>query len=139
MPTSLYDGNDPDPELVDQSLCGGTTNNELGCGNQSTRWIGFVDNSAIARVQKVMLIVEDDDRTTGNNNADSEHLSFIGANAVRPPDVLLVKRITAVNGNRTVNLNDNTPQLVMPLIGQKLRSQTIFLLIRSMGADVPLN
>ena len=111
VPTSLYDGNDPDPELVDQSLCGGTTNNELGCGNQSTRWIGFVDNSAIARVQKVMLIVGDDDSAPGNNNADSEHLSFIGANSVltvSAPQVLLAKRITAINGNRIANPNDNT-------------------------------
>ncbi|MBT9313982.1 hypothetical protein [Leptothoe spongobia] len=109
VPNSLYDGNEPDPELVVQSLCGGTVNNEPGCGNQSTRWISFVDNGAIARVQKVMLIVGDDDSTAGNNNADSEHLSFIGANVVRPPEVLLVKRITAINGNRTENPNDSTP------------------------------
>ncbi|NEZ63965.1 DUF11 domain-containing protein [Leptolyngbyaceae cyanobacterium CCMR0082] len=108
-PNSLYDSNEPDPELVVQSLCGGTANNEPGCGNQSTRWIGFVDNGEIERIQKVMLIVGDDDSTAGNNNADSEHLSFIGANVFRPPEVLVVKRITAINGNRTVNLNDNTP------------------------------
>jgi len=111
-PTSLYDGNAPDPELVDQSLCGGTANNEPGCGNQATRWIGFVDDTEIARVQKVMLIVGDDDSIVGNNNADSEHLSFLGANTVittSDPNVLLAKRITAINGNRIANPNDNTP------------------------------
>ena len=108
-PMSLYDGNAPDPEPVDQSLCGGTTNNEPGCGNQATRWISFVDGSEIARVQKVMLIVGDDDSAIGNNNADSEHLSFLGANRVNGPHVLLAKRITAINGNRITNPNDNTP------------------------------
>ena len=108
VPTSLYDGNAPDPELINQSLCGGTGNDEPGCGNRSTRWISFVDSSA--RVQKVMLIVGDDDSAAGNNNADSEHLSFIGANTVvSPPEILLVKRITAINGNRMANPNDNTP------------------------------
>lgn len=110
-PTVLFDGNVPDPDIVDQGLCGGTGNNEPGCGNNATRWVSFVDSSARARVQKVMLIVGDDDSAVGNNNGDSEHISFIGANQVSietGPNVLLVKRITAINGNRTVNLNDNT-------------------------------
>lgn len=110
--TTLYDGNAPDPEIVDQGLCGGTTNNEPGCGNQSTRWISFVDGSGVSRVQQVVLIVGDDDSAIGNNNGDSEHISFIGANrvlAVNRPQVLLVKRITAINGDRSVNPNDNTP------------------------------
>ena len=111
-PTTLYDGNAPDPAIVDQSLCGGTANNEPGCGNHSTRWVGFVDDSGIPRVQQLMLIVGDDDSAVGNNNGDSEHISFIGANRILPdssPQVHLVKRITAINGNRTVNQNDNTP------------------------------
>lgn len=107
--TTLYDGNPPDPEIVDQSLCGGTDNNEPGCGNQSTRWVGFVDSSGASRVQQILLIVGDDDSATGNNNGDSEHISFIGANPTNRPQVLLVKRITAINGNRSVNPNDNTP------------------------------
>ncbi|MBE9066388.1 DUF11 domain-containing protein [Leptolyngbya cf. ectocarpi LEGE 11479] len=107
--TTLYDGNAPDPEIVNQSLCGGTTNNEPGCGNQSTRWVSFVDSSSVPRVQQVVLIVGDDDSATGNNDGDSEHISFIGANLANPPQVLLVKRITAINGNRSINPNDNTP------------------------------
>ncbi|MEM7064144.1 MAG: hypothetical protein AAF572_13400 [Cyanobacteria bacterium P01_B01_bin.77] len=110
--TTLYDGSAPDPEIVDQSLCGGTTNNEPGCGNQSTRWVSFVDDSGVPRVQQAVLIVGDDDSAIGHNNGDSEHISFIGANqvlALNRPQVLLVKRITAINGNRSVNPNDNTP------------------------------
>jgi uncharacterized repeat protein (TIGR01451 family) len=56
--------------------------------------------------------VGDDDSTVGNNDGDSEHLSFIGANSTSTTataNLLLVKRITAINGDRTKNPNDNTP------------------------------
>jgi uncharacterized repeat protein (TIGR01451 family) len=106
-PTNMYDGNPPVLQAVNQSLCGGNANTEPGCGNQSTRWIGFVDSSTIARVKQVLVIVGDDDL---NDNGDSEHLSFIGVNlipAANKPNLLLVKRITAING-ATSNPNDNT-------------------------------
>jgi hypothetical protein len=73
-------------------------------------------------VKKMLVIVGDDDLGgTGN----SEHLSFIGATLAEAtpssPNLLLVKRITAING---VNLNqfvnhpgtndDNAPNWPLP-------------------------
>jgi trimeric autotransporter adhesin len=64
---------------VDQSQCGGATNPN-GCGNNTTRWIGFID--ATARVKQALVIVGDDDSTAGSNNGNQESLSFIGANLI---------------------------------------------------------
>jgi uncharacterized repeat protein (TIGR01451 family) len=92
---------------VDQAQCG-TSFTDRGCGNKSTRWIGFVDG--MARVKQALVIVGDDDF---GDVGDTEHMSFIGANLVpaiaSSPKVLLVKRITAINDNRITNLNDSTP------------------------------
>lgn len=96
-PNQISDGNST--QQVDQSQCG-NSGNDTGCGNESTRWVGFIDNNAIPRVKQVLVIVGDDDL---NDNGDTEILSFIGANVVQGnPNVLLIKRITAVNGE-TVN------------------------------------
>ncbi len=64
---------------VDQSQCGGSTNPN-GCGNNTTRWIGFID--ATARVKQALVIIGDDDSTAGSNNGNQESLSFIGANVI---------------------------------------------------------
>ncbi|MEM8806179.1 MAG: hypothetical protein AAGF01_09145 [Cyanobacteria bacterium P01_G01_bin.38] len=107
-PNNLIESSGTTP--IDQADCG-TSATDRGCGNKSTRWIGFVDNAAAPRIAQMLLIVGDDD--DGGNGA-SEHISFIGANiiVVSDPAVLLVKRITAINGetNRTLaggqNLSD---------------------------------
>ena len=57
---------------LDQNTCGGIN----GCGNNSTRWVGFVDNSSIPRVSKVLVIVGGDN---AGENGNLQHLSFIGA------------------------------------------------------------
>jgi uncharacterized repeat protein (TIGR01451 family) len=108
-PRDIFDAIAPDPETGNQAVCGGLANDELGCGNQSTRWVAFVDSSAIPRVKQVLVIVGDDDGTPGNNDGDSEHLSFIGANApvATSPNLLLVKRITAINATSIPNLFDD--------------------------------
>jgi uncharacterized repeat protein (TIGR01451 family) len=104
-PTTMYDGTPPDPEAVNQSQCGASPGTDVGCGNNSTRWVGFVDSSAVPRVYQVLVIVGDDDF---NDNGDTEIMSFIGANVISgSPNVLLVKRITAVNGSTTTNGGDN--------------------------------
>lgn len=95
-PNQISDGNNT--QTVDQSQCG-NSGNDTGCGNQSTRWVGFIDDNATPRVKQVLVIVGDDDF---NDNGDTEILSFIGANVVAGnPNVLLIKRITAVNGTTT--------------------------------------
>ncbi|MBV6626028.1 MAG: hypothetical protein KI793_24365 [Rivularia sp. (in: Bacteria)] len=97
QPNQISDGNST--QAVNQSQCG-NSGNDTGCGNESTRWVGFIDNNAIPRVKQVLVIVGDDDI---NDNGDTEILSFIGANIVQGnPNVLLIKRITGINGE-TIN------------------------------------
>lgn len=106
QPTTLYDGNPPDPEAVDQAQCGSSATN-IGCGNSSTRWVGFVDNNPTPRVSQVLVIVGDDDF---NDDGDTEILSFIGANIIpvtASPNLLLVKRITAINGVELTDFIDD--------------------------------
>jgi hypothetical protein len=67
-----------------QSVCGtnNTTTdliNKMGCGHNTTRFIGF--SSAEALVLKMLIIVGDDDNFADNpedNNGNTEHISFIG-------------------------------------------------------------
>ncbi|MEM7793681.1 MAG: hypothetical protein AAF579_04405 [Cyanobacteria bacterium P01_C01_bin.118] len=60
------------PPTVDPSLCGSAT--FRGCGNRTTRWIGFVDDAT--QVKQMLVVVGDDaPGDTGNR----EHISFIGA------------------------------------------------------------
>lgn len=91
--------------LVNQADCG-TGATDRGCGNQSTRWIGFVDNFAVPRVKQVLVVVGDDD-STGDGGA--EHISFIGANITSAnPNMVLVKRITGINNRSLTALIDGT-------------------------------
>ncbi|MBT9311287.1 hypothetical protein [Leptothoe kymatousa] len=93
---------------TDPSQCGDAS--FRGCGNRTTRWIGFVDEAN--QVKQMLVVVGDDDPgDTGNR----EHISFIGAtlaeqpadNPPKTPNLLLVKRITAINGDtETVNGNN---------------------------------
>ena len=98
-PNNVYNGNPPTSSPVNQEACG-ADNTTIGCGNKSTRWIGFVDNNPVPQVRQVLVIVGDDDSVADKNDADNEHLSFIGANVVptsNNPNLILVKRITAIN------------------------------------------
>jgi len=63
------------PTSADQSLCG---DSYVGCGNRTTRWIGFVADDATP-VKQMLVIVGDDDSQTDGNDGNTEHLSFIGA------------------------------------------------------------
>jgi trimeric autotransporter adhesin len=58
-----------------QTDCGSSID---GCGNNSTRWVGFVDTTA--RVKQALVIVGD--QTTNTNGGNGEHISFLGANLV---------------------------------------------------------
>ncbi|NJR18697.1 MAG: hypothetical protein HC785_25290 [Calothrix sp. CSU_2_0] len=105
-PTNIYDGTPPEPQVIDQSQCG-TSASDVGCGNSATRWVGFVDSNSTPRIKQVLVIVGDDDL---NDNGDTEIMSFIGANILPPvasnPNVLLVKRITAVNATNYTEIID---------------------------------
>lgn len=101
-PSEVYNGNPPTSSIINQESCG-ASNTTIGCGNQSTRWIGFIDNNPVPQVSQVLVIVGDDDSISGQNDGDGEHLSFIGANVAvtsNKPELVLVKRITAINRDR---------------------------------------
>ena len=102
-----------------QSSCGGTF---AGCGNRSTKWVGFVATSD-TRVKQMLVVVGDDDN---GGNALAERISFIGATvalygseplsvtlaefyAAQQADAILVTWETASElGNRGFNLYRGT-------------------------------
>ncbi len=55
-----------------QSSCGGSF---VGCGNSTTKWIGFIADSSTP-VKQMLIVVGDDD---SGGNALAERISFIGA------------------------------------------------------------
>jgi uncharacterized repeat protein (TIGR01451 family) len=63
--------------------CGGTGANTdpLACGNQTTRWIGFVTSVGDDPVASMLVIVGDDDSCAQTTDCDatSEHFAWIGA------------------------------------------------------------
>jgi hypothetical protein len=104
-PQTWYDGTGsiPNPILnpMIQSSCVGGTTDSLGCGNRTTRWIGFVDNVAVPRVKEVLVIVGDNNQNAAG--LSMQQLSFIGANYLNIPNLILVKRITRVSGTTTTS------------------------------------
>ncbi|SDZ85216.1 hypothetical protein SAMN05660964_00405 [Thiothrix caldifontis] len=78
-PTDLHNGTTT--TAVNQNLCGSTTpGTDTACGNQSSRWVGFVDSATSARIKHVVVIVGDDDF---GDDAGTELLSFIGMDIVQ--------------------------------------------------------
>jgi hypothetical protein len=76
-PTTASD-NGPAFTPIDQNTCGGAIS---GCGNKSTRWVGFVDTNSVARVKQVLVIVGDNNPNT-TSVGKQQSLSFIGADIV---------------------------------------------------------
>ena len=62
-------------EDTDLSLCGSVSGTGLGCGNRTTRWIGF-SNLSNDNVHSMMVAVGEDDI---DGDGSREHLSFTGA------------------------------------------------------------
>lgn len=65
----------PEDQDTDQSQCGSGVSSGKGCGNHTTRWIGF-SRSENTEVQKMLIVVGEDDL---GSDGSREHLSFIGA------------------------------------------------------------
>ncbi|MEO1400354.1 MAG: DUF11 domain-containing protein [Cyanobacteria bacterium J06635_1] len=74
------------PTTADPSQCG--TSTFRGCGNRTTRWIGFVDDTT--QVKQMLVVVGDDGL---GETGDREHVSFIGATLAEKPraDVAVTK------------------------------------------------
>ncbi|HBX76814.1 MAG TPA: hypothetical protein DEG43_04150, partial [Acidimicrobiaceae bacterium] len=65
------------------SECGGATPTPLACGNQTTRWIGFVTQPGDLPIKRMLVTVGDDDDCSQAALSDcmgsSEHFSWVGA------------------------------------------------------------
>jgi len=81
------------PRTTSQTGCGDSA---VGCGNQTTRWIGFTDTNAAARVKQMVVIVG----YQGGNDSSwgDQRISFIG------PTVPTTTTAAGVNvGGRVMN------------------------------------
>jgi len=70
-----------------------------GCGNRSTRWVGFTSDQPVA---SVLVVVGDDDSCEQLGPAQcaglTEHISWIGATvAMRPPALQVTKTATSTS------------------------------------------
>jgi len=61
------------PRTTSQASCGDSA---TGCGNQMTRWVGFTDTNATARVKQMVLIVGY--QGGGDSSWGDQRVSFIG-------------------------------------------------------------
>ena len=92
----------PDEAIPDDSLCGGSTarSDSTGCGNQSTRFIGFSEPAQ--NVASMLIVVGDDDscNQTRSCNGITEFLSWIGPMVALPqPDLAIIKTIETQPAN----------------------------------------
>jgi hypothetical protein len=71
------------------------SNATTGCGNDTTRWLGFVADPT-EPVSRMVVIVGDEDVT---GTATAEGLSIIGPTLAMFPEIGLAKRITGVTDN----------------------------------------
>ena len=89
----------------DVAFCGGpnAATDADGCGNSSTRWVGFVSDDPQRRVTQMLVAVGDDDHSGagpsdgpnvvceggdgGTCNGGTEYLSFIGPTVCAAPDL----------------------------------------------------
>ncbi|RIK38831.1 MAG: hypothetical protein DCC55_19870 [Chloroflexi bacterium] len=104
----------------DIAYCGGydAATDATGCGNSTTRWVGFVSDEPGRRVTQMLVAVGDDDHSgagpsDGPNvvceggegdkcNGGTEYLSFIGPTVCVAPDLTIAKQA----GPATVRAGD---------------------------------
>jgi hypothetical protein len=82
-----------------------TSNDFNGCGNDMTRWIGFIAERS-QLVSKMLVVVGDDDLNAGggnDNNGYSERISFMGPTIATVPELGVAKELT-----NNVNNGDGT-------------------------------
>ncbi len=96
--------------------CGTTTGLGKGCGNQTTRWIGYTENGG-KNVQKLLITVGDDDL---GNDGSREHLSFTGPTIIRnygctsTPTASLTPTTTTVLSPMPTEAITPTPVIILP-------------------------
>lgn len=73
------------PSTADPTRCGAPVDDAfVGCGNGTTRWIGF-GPAVGAPVAAMLLVVGDDDDEAQSDDGNAEHLSFINPTLALPP------------------------------------------------------
>ena len=84
------------PRTTSQASCG---NDAVGCGNQTTRWIGFVDTNATGRVKQMVVI--NGYQGGGDSSWGDQRISFIGPTI---PSALLITTAASVTvGGRVMS------------------------------------
>nr|MDJ0800986.1 DUF11 domain-containing protein [Calothrix sp. MO_167.B12] len=89
---------------------GAWTGLNLASGQSITLTIqGTVASTATGTITNTATVASPSGTTDPDNSNNSSTDTTTVTNATSNPNVLLVKRITAINGDRTKNPNDNTP------------------------------
>lgn len=105
---------------IDDTTCGGGDINTdlLGCGNQSTHWIGFVQPPSGTPIAKVLVVVGDDDscvQAAHQCDGTTEHLSWIGARvrlAATPPPTTTTSTTSTTAPDTTTSSTSSTSTTV---------------------------
>ena len=93
--------------------CGGsnTATDPLACGNQTTRWIGFVTQPGDPLVKRMLVTVGDDDDCTqvapSQCDASTEHFGWVGA-MIAEPDPLATTTTTSTTTTSTTSTTTST-------------------------------
>lgn len=96
--------------------CGGpAATDPLACGNQTTRWIGFVTQAGDQPISKMLVTVGDDDDCTqvpaSQCDGSTEHLSWVGAMIAEP---LPVATTTSSSTTSTTTTTTTSTTTTMP-------------------------
>lgn len=94
--------------------CGGTNaaTDPLACGNQTTRWIGFVTQPGDPAVAKMLVTVGDDDSCTqaaaSQCDGSTEHFSWVGAMIAEPDPLATTTTSTSTSTTTTTTSTTTT-------------------------------
>ncbi|MEO8083294.1 MAG: vWA domain-containing protein [Ardenticatenales bacterium] len=98
-----------EPSTPDQKKCGSPVDDGfVGCGNSTTRWIGFGPELGAA-VAQMLLVVGDDDTTPQSDDGNAEHLCFIGPTLALPPPPTATASVTPTPTDTPLPTATRTP------------------------------
>ena len=101
----------PNPTIAQ---CGGsnTATDPLACGNQTTRWIGFVTQPGDPLVKRMLVTVGDDDDCTqvaaSQCDASTEHFGWVGAMIAEPDPLATTTTTTSPTTTSTTTTSTTT-------------------------------
>lgn len=120
------------PMTTSQAGCGGTT---VGCGNQTTRWVGFRDTNSTARVRQMVIITGY--QGGGDSTWGDQRLSFIG------PTIPLASTAAGVDVGGRVTTAYGMPIANVEVVMQSFDGETSYTRTSTFGyynfTDVPVS